>query len=135
MNTFGVDCEKEVCDRIGPSSTDVWIHEDDCNVQADIKVEKIRTTLLWGYVTDRMDTPVEDATVTLLRLKNGYRCEEVCLTHTDCTGYYQFELPFDMKGSFRVAATKSRCMGGRSEEPCSPGGYHGKKKQNNISYY
>lgn len=134
MNTLGIDCEREVCDRVGPGSSEVWIHEDDCNVQADIKAEQTRTTLLWGYVTDCTDTPVEDATVTLLRMRNGYRCEKMCHTHTDCTGYYQFELPCDMRGCFRVVATKNRCMRGRPQEPVCPG-CQAKRKQNNICYY
>lgn len=134
MENFGVECEKEVCESIGPNSSEVWIHEDDCNIQADIKVEKTRTTLLWGYVTDCMDTPVEDATVTLLRSKSGYRFEKMCHTHTDCNGYYQFELSSDMRGSFRVVATKTRCMRERPEEPWRPG-CQKKKKQNNICYY
>lgn len=134
MNTFGVDCEKVTCDNIEPGGCDIWIHEDECNVRADINVERTRTTLLWGYVTDSMDMPVEGVTVTLQRLKNGYRCEKICHTHTDCRGYYQFELPWDMKGNFRVVATKTRCTGARSEEPCRPC-CPNKKKQNNICYY
>lgn len=130
----GVNCEREVCERIGPNSSDVWIHEDDCNVRADVKVDKTRTTLLWGYVTGCTDGPVEDATVTLLRSKNGCRFEKICHTHTDSTGYYQFELPCDMKGSFRVVVTKTRCVGEGPEEPGCPC-CQKKKKQNNISYY
>lgn len=133
MKTFHVDCEKEACDSIGPNSCEVRIQEDDCNIRADIRADKTRNTLLWGYVTDSMDMPVEDATVTLQRLKNGYRCENICYTHTDCNGYYQFELSCDMKGSFRVVATKTGCMQARPEEP-----HHSccqnKRKQNNICY-
>lgn len=134
MKTFGIDCEKEICDCIGPNSSELWIHEDDCNIRSDIKVDKTRTTLLWGYVTDSMDMPVEDATVTLHQLKNGYRGEKICHTHTDCNGYYQFELSCDTRGSFRVIATKNRCTCRRPEEPCCPS-CQNKRKPNNICYY
>lgn len=137
MKAFRVDCEKEACSCIGPSSSELWIHEDDCNIQSDIKVDTTRTTLLWGYVTDPMDMPVEDATVTLHQLGSGCRGEKICHTHTDCNGYYQFELPCDIKGNFRVVATKNRCMRGQPEGPGCPGcsGCQNKRKPNNICYY
>lgn len=87
-----------------PGGTDVCVGDKDCKIQADITVERVRNVIIWGNVTDCTGTPVSGALVKLMRYTKEYGRElkEVSRTHTDCRGYYQFDLEYGCEGRFRV---------------------------------
>lgn len=116
------------CTTIIPSGADVCVGHNDCKIQADITVERIRNVIIWGIVTDCTDAPVSDALVKLMRYTGecGNELKEISRTHTDYTGYYQFDLEYGCEGRYRVLVNdriscEKECKSPvqRNDEPCT----------------
>lgn len=106
-------CYDSPCTTIMPGGTDVCIGSNDCKIQADITVERVRSVIIWGNVTDCTGTPVSEALVKLMRYTGecGSELKEVCRTHTDCHGYYQFDLEYGCEGRYRVLVSACTSCG------------------------
>lgn len=118
------------CTAILPGGADVCVGRDDCKVQANITVDRVRSVMIWGVVTDRSGAPVAGALVRLLRYTGecGTQLRELCITRTDGQGYYQFDLERNCEGRYRVVVSScapcenggSSPCGERRGEPCAP---------------
>lgn len=111
-------CLSDPCSSIMPCGIDVCIERSDCNVRADVTVDRVRHVLIWGYVTDCSDCPVCGALVRLMKyidcsVKNA---QNFCHTRTDNSGYYQFELDGNCAGRYRVVVSQT-CRDGCPPEP------------------
>ena len=135
-------CYNSPCTTMMPAGTDVCVGHNDCKIQADITVERVRNVIIWGNVTDCMGTPVPDALVKLMKYTGecGSELKEICRTHTDCNGYYQFDLEYGCEGRYRVLVNactscekecKSRVQ--RNDEPCTAHDICYDKQYNNKS--
>lgn len=118
------------CTGILPGSTDVCVGCNDCKVQANITVDRVRSIMIWGVVTDCTGAPVAGALVRLLRYAGdcGTELRELCRTCTDCRGCYQFDVEQGCEGRYRVVVSSCTSCGGgchspcgeRHDEPCAP---------------
>ena len=100
-----------------PGQTEVCIGHNDCKVRADVTVERMRGVVIWGMVTDCTGVPVSNALVKLLRYEGGYsELRELCRTHTDCQGCYQFDIEQGCEGRYRVLVSPRAC----SADFCRP---------------
>lgn len=113
-NCFTPNCYSSVI----PSGTDVYINKNDCEVKADITVNRIKNIVVWGYVRDCKGYPIEEAFVNLLKYENSYNNELKAISHTytDCNGFYQFDLPSTCEGRYRVNVNK--CSYGNERNNC-----------------
>lgn len=120
-------CYNSPCIAMMPGGKDVCVGSNDCKIQADITVERVRSVTIWGIVTDCAGTPVSDALVKLMKYPRECRSElkEISRTHTDCNGYYQFDLEYGCEGRYRVlvnACTSCEKEGKsyiqQNDEPC-----------------
>lgn len=104
-------CWEGPCSSILPGGTDVCVGRSDCTVQADVTVERVRSVVIWGVVSDCTGTPVANALVKLLRYECGHGEElrELCRTHTDCQGRYQFDLERGCEGRYRIVVSPRAC--------------------------
>lgn len=140
-----------------PNGTDLYVAPGDCKVQADIRMNDVRGTVICGVVTDNRGRAAANVAVRLLKYCNhcsGFRA--VACTYTDCCGYYQFELEQGFCGRYRVVADpcahceEDFCEESFSREPnnCGCHDWHGESCQNgrrsfggrstirnNIQYY
>lgn len=102
----------EVCTSILPRGKDIFISKNDCDKQVNIKVDKVSTVIIKGYVTDLYDRPVSNALVSLIKCLDNGRKITICHTYTDCDGYYQFDIKKNRddncEGKYRVYVSK--CM-------------------------
>lgn len=103
--------KKEFCDSVKGNAMDIELKKNDCEIRADIVVEREKCVRLWGQVKDCDGNPVKDALVKLLKPVYRYgKIEYVGVAHTitDCLGFYQFDLcPEDEKTKFRVIVGKA----------------------------
>ena len=123
------------CDSVKGNSTDVELFKDDCEVRADIVVERAKGVRIWGIVKDCNGYPVSYALVKLIKVVAGcssFDVEGIAHTITDCNGFYQFEVT-DLKptGTYKILVNKAssgnerrvpdaghdKC---RCEQPCMP---------------
>lgn len=149
-NSESPKCE-EPCTTILPGGTDICIERNDCKVRADITLERVRSVIIWGTVKDCTGMFVPNALVKLLRYTGecGSELKEVCRTHTDCQGYYQFDLEQGCEGRYRVLVSSCASID-KDCKPCKPcekidvfpdkqyGGKPGSCRstsRNNIQYY
>lgn len=113
-------CCGEPCTDILHGGTDVCVGRNDCDVQANITVDRARSVMIWGVVTDCTGTPVSGALVRLLRYSGecGAELREVCRTCTNCQGYYQFDLERGCEGRYRVAVSSCPPCPSSCHSPC-----------------
>ncbi|GEM_PF-2251311 len=118
MDSYFKSCQNDSCCSADASGKDFLISPDHCEVQVDIVTDRIRSVVIWGHVKDCRGHPINHALVKLLKYEIGCRRElrEVCDTCTDCQGYYQFDLPCNSWGKYRIVVSKSDC----DMEPCCP---------------
>lgn len=116
-NSENQKCETP-CTTILPGGTDLCVDRNDCKVRADITLDRVRSVIIWGTVKDCTGMVIPNALVKLLRYTGECGCElkEICRTHTDCQGYYQFDLEQGCEGRYRVLV--SSCASINKEEPC-----------------
>ncbi len=92
------------------NSVDIEIRHKDCEVRADIKVERKRTVRIWGRIVDCHGKGVENVLVKLVRFvcHNG-KPQFIGVAHTvsDCNGFYQFEVDGTKCNQFKIIASKS----------------------------
>lgn len=126
-------CEEKVyheesCELIKGNAINVELNKCDCEVRADIKVERKHCVRIWGQVTDCYGKPVREALVKLLK---PYYCKGyidyvgVAHTVTDCLGFYQFDVCYsdDDKSKYRVLVGKPATGNDRvvnDESICDP---------------
>lgn len=92
----------EMCELILGTNVDVHVNKNECEIRADIVVEKKKSVRIWGQVITCEHQVVEDALVELVRVINKCECgkklyEGIAHTYTDCKGFYQFDV-CDYKG-------------------------------------
>lgn len=99
------------CDLVEGNSIDVQTNDTDCEIRADIELNRRECIRIWGQILDCDGNPIADAQVKLLQRKG--RCQDsyyegIAHTVTDCLGYYQFDLcPEDRGKEFRIIVGKS----------------------------
>ncbi|MCQ1530737.1 hypothetical protein [Lutispora saccharofermentans] len=105
------DYQKEPCENVKGNAIDVELRPNDCEVRADIVVDRERCIRLWGQIKDCEGKPVKDALVKLLKPIWKYgKIEYVGVAHTttDCLGFYQFNIcPDENNNKFRVIVSKA----------------------------
>jgi hypothetical protein len=102
---------EESCEIIKGNAINVELNKCDCEVRADIKVERKHCIRIWGQVTDCSGKPVSEALVKLLKPYPKQGCVEyagISHTVTDCLGFYQFDVCFcdDDKSKYRILVGK-----------------------------
>lgn len=99
-----------------PTGVDICVQKNDCKIRADLKANCKKNVLIWGYVCDCNNKPIEGTLVHLLQYigscTNDVR--PVCQVYTDCKGYYQFDLPANSEGEYRVVVSPTRCNPSRT---------------------
>ena len=86
---------KKSCEYLQGNVAEFEIKEDDCEIRADIKVDRKNCVRVWGRVLDSHYDPVESALVKLIkRIKTAgkVKFEGIAHTVTDCHGFYQFDI-------------------------------------------
>lgn len=149
---YNYPCQ-EPCSSIRPNSVDLCVDKNVCKVRADVTIDRVRSVLIWGCVTDCYGSPVSGVLVKLLKYTG---CEgdlkEISRTYTDCQGRYQFDLENGCEGRYRVYVSQSVCS--EPEKPdchchkpypdcdpyenyCHSNTSHGCKSvsRNNVQYY
>lgn len=113
-------CCGDPCTVILHDGTDVCVGRDDCEVQANITVDRVRSVMIWGIVTDCAGELVSGALVRLLRYTGecGSELQELCRTYTDCQGYYQFDLEQSCEGRYRVIVSFCTSCNNSCHSPC-----------------
>lgn len=100
-------CKKKSRISIIPKSVNLNINRNDCDIQMDISVERIKNTTVWGYVTDCENKPVPGVLVRLMKcIKCCTNLQNVCFTYTNCEGFYKFELQKNVEGDYVILLSK-----------------------------
>lgn len=87
--------EPELCESVQGNEVDLDLKKCDCEVRADLVVNRKHCIRVWGQVIDCECHPVKDALVNLLRSYNHHgkvEYEGIAYTSTDCCGFYQFDV-------------------------------------------
>lgn len=100
----------EACELIEGASADVHVNRNECEVRADIVVERRRSVRIWGQVLTTDHSPVENALVQLVRVSAKCECgkvyEGIAHTVTDSKGFYQFEVCCPRDEFFKILVGK-----------------------------
>jgi hypothetical protein len=106
-----IECKHEECELVVGNTIKVDIGDEDCEVRADIAVERRKTVRIWGQVVDLYGEPVAEALVKLIKVKcSEGKTKLISLAHTvtDCKGFYQFEIcGKKKKNSYLIVAGKA----------------------------
>ncbi len=101
----------DTCELIAGANMDVHLNRNECEVRADIIVEKKRSVRIWGQVLTTDQTPVENALIQLIRVSTTCNCgktiyEGVAHTITDNKGFYQFDVCSALDDLFKIIVGK-----------------------------
>lgn len=90
-----INCKKKDCEHIEGNIVEIDVKKDDCEIKADIEVDRKKTVRLWGQVKDCRGIPVNCALVKLVKKINVCgkpHLKGLAHTVTDCKGFYQFDI-------------------------------------------
>ena len=101
----------EICELIPGTNIDVQVNKHECEIRADIVVEKKKSVRIWGQVMTCDHKPVEDALVELVRVVSKCECgkkvyEGIAHTYSDCKGFYQFDVCDFKDDMFKIIVGK-----------------------------
>ncbi len=94
--------DKSKCEILMPNGTDICLEKDDCEKKVNIKMKRIKTISISGYVYDYDEEPVENAVVRLFEYEDCDHLKAVCYTFTDCDGFYIFNLRGKFEGKYHI---------------------------------
>lgn len=84
------------CEMILGNSVDIEIKKHDCEIRADVVVEKSQPSVrLWGQIKDCDGRPMANTLIKLVKVCYEYgklSYEGIAHTVSDCQGFYQFDL-------------------------------------------
>ncbi|GFP74491.1 hypothetical protein [Clostridium fungisolvens] len=105
------DMKKELCEYVLGNTIDIEVKHDDCEIKADVILERKKCVRVWGQVKDNNGMPVKCALIKLLKpvYKFG-KVEYAGIAHTvtDCLGFYQFDLCAEEENTkFRILVGKA----------------------------
>lgn len=111
-------CESNSCYPFFSDGKDFYVNRNDCDIQVDITERKEKRIIIWGNVCDCCGQPIAHALIKLFRYERDCKnkLRGICHTFTDCNGYYQFDLPGNSHGKYRVVASKSSCGSERCQK-------------------
>lgn len=103
------DCPNDSCFSVIPNGEDFYVDKNDCEIQVDLVADKKKSIVIWGRVSDCHSKPIPGALIKLLKYMDScsHELRGICHTYTDKEGYYQFDLPADAYGKYRVIVSKS----------------------------
>jgi hypothetical protein len=101
----------ESCELVKGNAINVELNKCDCEIRADIKVERKHCVRIWGQVTDCFGKPVQEALVKLLKpyyAQGHIEYSGIAHTLTDCLGFYQFDVCYcdEDKTRYRILVGK-----------------------------
>lgn len=105
--------DNNYCEPIVGNSLDLDIDDCNCEIRADVIVEKTSPSVrLWGQIKDCSGYPIPNALIKLVKViycNGSYKYEGIAHTISDCYGFYQFDLCADdcKNNSYRVIVGKS----------------------------
>lgn len=115
-SSFNEQCNKPTkqnCgyDSVKGNSIEVELSKDDCEVRADVVVERTSGVRIWGQIRDCDGFPVKYALIKLVKISTycgKIDVQGVAHTISDCTGFYQFEVsPCNVGTKYRVLVSKA----------------------------
>ncbi len=115
------------CELVKGNSIDIEVEKEDCEVRADLVVNRSHTVRIWGQVKDCEGDGVSDVLVKLLKVLSKKHGKYVGVAHTitDCQGFYQFDVAKCEKDSYykiivgKAATGSERVVIGKGNcDPC-----------------
>lgn len=99
------------CDSVKGNAIELELQKDDCEVRADVIVSRTSGVRIWGQVRDCDGYPVSDSLVKLVKVVvycGNVEVQGIAHTITDCTGFYQFEVPAcEVGAKYRILVHKA----------------------------
>lgn len=94
------------------SSLEINIDPCSCasEVRADVVVSQFTSVRLWGQILNCNNEPVPNALVKLVKIScqgEHKDYEGIAHTHSDCQGFYQFDICSDENAWYKVLVGKS----------------------------
>lgn len=110
-SSCNIECKHEECEFVVGNTIKVDVGDEDCEIRADIAVERRKTVRIWGQVVDLYGEPIREALVKLIKFKcSDGKAKLISIAHTvtDCKGFYQFEVcGKKKKNSYLIVAGKA----------------------------
>lgn len=129
INTKNCYSKTSYDDLVVGNSIDIQLEKNDSEVRADLTVSRVDTVRIWGIVKDCDGMPISNALIKLVKPinKNGImEYEGACYTVTDCSGFYQMDVPCsDSDSKYKILVSKAsvgyeRIICCDNCNPCSP---------------
>lgn len=100
--------ENSKCEILMPSGTDICLEKDDCEKKVNIKMKRIKTISISGYIYDCNEKPVENAVVRLFEYQDCDHLKALCYTFTNSDGFYIFNLRGKFEGKYHIFASECK---------------------------